>query len=180
MCLYDVSHWCSVNGKNGPRTDTWGTPVTSWCDVDTSPPQATLKMMRGWTEESDDSQCQRRQTDQTERELMICNQLSQSAGLQWLIMQSQLNGHFWNLMSSWLFCEINNDTRLKTTCYICLILNERRETGLSTSKVFKRVFWRQWEKFLWEEMMLCWWCVWVLVKLHEKLLGEGKVRGGWV
>ncbi len=34
--VYVVKRW-------GPRTDPWGTPVTSWCAVDTSTPQATLK-----------------------------------------------------------------------------------------------------------------------------------------
>ncbi len=32
-----------VEKRRGPRTDAWGTPVTSWCSVDTSPPQTTLK-----------------------------------------------------------------------------------------------------------------------------------------
>ncbi len=32
-----------VEKRRGPRTDLWGTPVTSWCAVDTSPPQATSK-----------------------------------------------------------------------------------------------------------------------------------------
>ncbi len=32
-----------VEKRRGPRTDPWGTPVTNWCALDTSPPQATLK-----------------------------------------------------------------------------------------------------------------------------------------
>ncbi len=32
-----------VEKRRGPRTNPWGTPVTSWCALDTSPPQATLK-----------------------------------------------------------------------------------------------------------------------------------------
>ncbi len=32
-----------VEKKRGTRNDPWGTPVTSWCSADTSPPQATLK-----------------------------------------------------------------------------------------------------------------------------------------
>ncbi len=32
-----------VEKRRGPRTEPWGTPVSSWCSVDTSPPQATLK-----------------------------------------------------------------------------------------------------------------------------------------
>ncbi len=32
-----------IEKRRGPRTDPCGTPVTSWCDLDTSPPQDTLK-----------------------------------------------------------------------------------------------------------------------------------------
>ncbi len=32
-----------VEKRRGPRTEPWGSPVTSWCALDTSPPQATLK-----------------------------------------------------------------------------------------------------------------------------------------
>ncbi len=32
-----------VEKRSGPRTYPWGTPVTSWCALDSSPPQATLK-----------------------------------------------------------------------------------------------------------------------------------------
>ncbi len=31
--------------KRGPWTDPWGTPVTSWCALDTSPPQPCACMM---------------------------------------------------------------------------------------------------------------------------------------
>ncbi len=33
----------NVEKRRGPRTEPWGTSVTSWCAVDTFPPQATLK-----------------------------------------------------------------------------------------------------------------------------------------
>ncbi len=33
----------NVEKRRSPRTDPWGTPVTSWCALDTFPPQATLK-----------------------------------------------------------------------------------------------------------------------------------------
>ncbi len=32
-----------VEKRRGPRTEPWGTPVTNWWALDTSPPQATLK-----------------------------------------------------------------------------------------------------------------------------------------
>ncbi len=75
------------------KTDHWDRIQTSevesqWCPV-----------MRGWTGGSDDWQCQKRQTDPTEWELMIWNQLLQFAGLQWLrVAQSQFNVHVWILI----------------------------------------------------------------------------------
>ncbi len=117
MCLYDGTHdVVYVENRRGPRTELWGTPVTSWCALDTSLPRPPWKtyqwdriqtsevesqwcpVMRGWTGGSDDWQCQKQQIDPAEWGLMIWNQLLQFVGLQWLrVAQSQLNGHSWNL-----------------------------------------------------------------------------------
>jgi len=45
MCLYDVSKWCGVNGEEEGSKGPWGTPMVSWCALDTSPLHASLKVL---------------------------------------------------------------------------------------------------------------------------------------
>ncbi len=112
------SQWCSVCGEEeGSKNRSLRNPVTSWCALDTSPPQANPEgpyrwdriqtsevesqwcpAMRGWTGGSDDWQCQKQQKDPVEWGLMIWNLPLRLSGLQWLrVVQSLLNGHSWNL-----------------------------------------------------------------------------------
>ncbi len=45
MCLYDGTQWFSVCGeKEGSKNRSLGNPSDNWCDLDTSPPQVTLKV----------------------------------------------------------------------------------------------------------------------------------------
>ncbi len=106
-----------VEKRRGPRTDPWGTPVTSWCALDTSPPQATLKDLYRWDriqtsevesqwcpkrweggqEDHDDWQCQSSRRSSRMRDWWFGSAF-RLAGLQWLrVVQSLLNGHSWNL-----------------------------------------------------------------------------------
>ncbi len=148
MCPSDVVY---VEKRRGPRTDPWGTPVTSWCALDTShprPPWRTYRWdriqtsevesqwcpaMRGWTGGSDDWQCQKQQKDRAEWGPMIWNRPLRLAGLQW---QSSAVSVEWPLLkpdclaSSLLYCERNSESWLKTTRSSVFATNGRRETGL--------------------------------------------------
>ncbi len=96
MCLYDGSQWCSVYGEEeGSKNWSLRNPGDQlMCEVES----LWCPAMKGWIGESDDLQYQRWQIDPAEWELMVWNRLFQSAGLQWpTVMQTQLNGHFWNL-----------------------------------------------------------------------------------
>ncbi len=118
MCLYDGTQWCSVCGEEeGSKNQSLGNPSDQLVYIGYLPlPRPPWKtdqsdriqisevesqwcpVMRGWTGGSDDWECQKRQIDQAKWGLMVWNRLLQFAGLQWLrVVQSQLNGHSWNL-----------------------------------------------------------------------------------
>ncbi len=111
MCLYDGTQWCSVCGeeegsKNWLVDVIWIPPLprppwktNQWDRIQTSEVESQwYPVIRGWTGGSDDWQCQKRKIDPAEWGLMIWNQLLQFVGLQRLrVVQTQLNGHSWNL-----------------------------------------------------------------------------------
>ncbi len=120
MCLYDGTQWCSVCGeKEGSKNRSLGNPLwpidvlwipplprppwktDQWDRIQTSEVESQwCPVMRGWTGESDDWQCQKWQTDPAEWGLMIWNRLLQFTGLQWLrVAESQLNG----VMNLWSY-----------------------------------------------------------------------------
>ncbi len=141
-----------VEKRSGPRTEPWGTPVTNWCALDTSPPQATSKDLpmrydsnqwsgvpvmpsdervdrRIWwlTVSKAADRSSRMRTDDLESAFAIRRASvteSTTVSVEWPLLKPD-----W-LASSLLFCNRNNDTWSKTTCLIVLAMNGRRETGL--------------------------------------------------
>ncbi len=141
-----------VKKRRGPRTEPWGTPVTNWCALDTSPPQATLKdrpvrqdsnQRSGIPVMSSDERVDRRiwwltvskaadrssrmRTDDLESAFAIRRASvtdSSAVSVEWPLLKPDY------LASSLLFFERNNETWLKTTRSSVLAMNGRRETGL--------------------------------------------------
>ncbi len=136
-----------VEKRRGPRTDPWGTPVTNWCALNTSPPQATLKDRQvrfkpaKWN--SSDERVDRRiwwltvskaadrssrmRTDNLESAFAVRRASvteSSAVSVEWPLLKPDC------LASSLLFCERNNETLLKSTRSSVLAMNGRGETGL--------------------------------------------------
>ncbi len=118
-----------VEKRTGPRTDPWGTPVTNWCALDASPPQATLKdrPVSGREDLMIDSVKSGRQIQQNEDwwfGIGFCNSQgfseSSAVSVEWPLLKPDC------LASSLLFCEKNNETWLKTTRSSVLTMNGRR------------------------------------------------------
>ncbi len=148
-----------VEKRRGQRTDPWGTPVTSWCALDTSLPQATLKDLpvrwdsnqrSGIPVMSSDERVDRRiwwlkvsKAAYRPSRMMIWNQTddleSAFAIRRASVTESSVVSVEWQLLkpdwlaSSLLFFEKNNDTWLKTSRSSVFAMNGRREIGLSFS-----------------------------------------------
>ncbi len=141
-----------VEKRRGPRTDPWGTLVTNWWSLDTSPPQATLKDLpvryysnqrsgipvmsshervdrRIWwlTVSIAADRSSRMRTDDLESAFAVRRASvteSSAVSVEWPLLKPDC------LASSLLFCERNNETWLKTTCLSVFAINGRREIGL--------------------------------------------------
>ncbi len=138
--------------RRGPITDPWGTSVTSWCSVDTSPPQATLKdlplrydsnqrsgnpvmpsdervVSRIWwlTVSKATGRSSRMRTDDLESAFAI-RRASVTESSTVSIEYPRLNPHW--LASSRLCFDRIEDNCLKTSHSSVFTMNGRRETGL--------------------------------------------------
>ncbi len=137
-----------VEKRRGPRTDPWGTPVTSLCSVDASPPQATLKDLPLRYDSNQRSGIPVMRVDMRIRWLTVSKAADRSSRMRTDDLESafairrasvtesnavsvecpHLNPDW--LASSRLCFDRNEDNWLRTTRSSVFAMNGRSETGL--------------------------------------------------